>query len=90
MNPDKKQIIDTYIQNNPCPEDYSCLKHLPGQCSLKPLTSDKNLLVCINEKPAFCPHALNFGNRYFCQCPIIRKLLDLLVQKKLQISDLFS
>lgn len=90
MNPEKRQIIEPFIKDNPCPQDYACINQLGAKHTLKPFLSNKNLLVCLNEKPGLCHHALNFGNRYFCQCPTIRKLLELLAQKKLQISDLFS
>ena len=70
MKQEVREKIQEIIGNMNCPMDFKCAESGFNElCKVKKYGIE-DLLECLESNPSECKFALNFGNTYFCKCPL--------------------
>jgi hypothetical protein len=65
-----RKRIEEIIAAMQCPKDFECYKSRFTKLGKARDIGLKSFLVCLEENPELCQFSLQFGNSYFCTCPL--------------------
>jgi hypothetical protein len=70
MEQDYEKELNEIMGSFTCPQDFECYKlGFENICKAEETGQDL-LLVCLEKNPSACPLSLNFGDKYYCECPL--------------------
>ena len=66
----QKTQIEEIISGMECPKDFKCYKSGFRDFCKSKIFRDGELIECFDESSWFCKFSFDFGNSYYCICPL--------------------